>query len=57
MDVNTIKNFEKKGAARPSNPTRSTLLAWRKAFAEAGVVFIDEDEGWGAGVRFRKPRK
>jgi transcriptional regulator with XRE-family HTH domain len=53
MDINTVKNFEQ----GRSNPGRSTLIAWRNAFAAAGVMFLDDDEGYGAGVRFRKSRK
>jgi hypothetical protein len=36
---------------------QATLIAWRNAFAAAGVMFLDDDEGYGAGVRFRKSRK
>jgi transcriptional regulator with XRE-family HTH domain len=53
LDVNTIKGFEQ----GRSNPTRSTLIALRKAFSEAGVVFLDADDGRGEGVRFRKPQR
>jgi transcriptional regulator with XRE-family HTH domain len=53
MDVNTVKNFEQ----GRSNPGRSTLIAWRNAFASAGVMFLSDEDGYGPGVRFRKPRK
>jgi transcriptional regulator with XRE-family HTH domain len=43
----TIQNFE----MRQSDPKRSTLLAWRTALQTAGVVFVDEDEHGGPGVR------
>jgi transcriptional regulator with XRE-family HTH domain len=48
--VNTVANFE----SGKSDPKRSTLLAWRKAFAAAGVEFTDETEEHGPGVRLRK---
>jgi transcriptional regulator with XRE-family HTH domain len=49
----TVKSFE----MGRSNPVRTTLIAWRKAFADAGVVFTDADDGQGEGVRFRKQRR
>jgi predicted transcriptional regulator len=39
-----------------SQPRRATLDVVRRAFEAAGVEFIDENGG-GAGVRLRKPRK
>jgi transcriptional regulator with XRE-family HTH domain len=49
----TIQNFEMRG----SDPKRSTLLAWRNALQQAGVVFVDEDEHGGPGVRLRKTKR
>lgn len=49
----TIQNFE----MRQSDPKRSTLLAWRNALQKAGVVFVDEDEHGGPGVRLRKTKR
>lgn len=37
-----------------SQPRRSTLEVVKRAFEDAGVIFIDENGG-GAGVRLRKP--
>jgi transcriptional regulator with XRE-family HTH domain len=44
--ANTIKNIE----SGMSDPKASTLLALRRAFARAGVEFIDDN-----GVRLREP--
>lgn len=61
VNINTIKSFEKrdrKGSKRVrSNPTRTTLIAWRTAFANAGVIFLDEDDAYGPGVRLKKKRR
>ena len=46
----TIKGFELRG----SDPRLSTLHKWKRALEAAGVVFIDEDETIGPGVRLRK---
>lgn len=53
VSVGTIKTFEK----GRSEPKRPTLIAWRNAFAQAGVVFTYDDDGGGEGVRFRKGYK
>lgn len=50
---NTIRNFEN-GA---SDPKQSTILAWRRALARAGVEFLDGDEKSGPGVRLREPQR
>lgn len=44
----TIRNFE----AGRSEPQRATLDVLRRAFEDAGVVFIPENGG-GPGVRLR----
>jgi transcriptional regulator with XRE-family HTH domain len=49
----TVKSYE----MGKSNPVRSTLIAWRNTFAAADVIFLDDDNGHGAGVRFRRPQK
>lgn len=49
----TIQNFE----MRQSDPKRSTLLAWRNALQKAGVVFVEEHEHGGPGVRLRKTKR
>jgi hypothetical protein len=46
-----IRQFDKEG----SQPRRATLEIARRAFENAGVVFIDEN-GSGPGVRLRKNR-
>lgn len=51
--VNTIRNFER----GVSDPKQSTLLAWRRALAKAGVVFIDGTDTEGPGVRLREPQR
>lgn len=47
----TITDFER-GARRPQNRTLADI---RRAFEDAGVIFIDEDDDAGVGVRLRKP--
>ncbi|MDO9299464.1 helix-turn-helix transcriptional regulator [Bradyrhizobium sp.] len=48
----TVRNFE----AGRSIPVTNNLNAIKRALEAAGVEFIDENGG-GAGVRLRKPRK
>ena len=52
VGVVTVHQLE----AGTSEPRRSTLEVVRRAFEAAGVVFIDENGG-GAGVRLRKPKR
>ena len=47
----TVVDFER-GARRPMN---QNLLAIRRAFEAAGLVFLDENGG-GRGVRFSRPK-
>jgi len=47
---NTIKDFE----GGKSDPKQSTLLKWMRVLQAAGVTFIDEDDAYGAGVRWKK---
>jgi hypothetical protein len=35
----------------------STEHKWRRALERAGVVFIEEDESGGVGIRLRERRK
>lgn len=49
----TIRGFESLGA----DSKMSTILRMRRALSAAGVVFIDEDESGGPGVRLAKPRR
>ena len=52
VGVVTVHQLE----AGTSEPRRATLEVVRNAFEKAGVEFIDENGG-GAGVRFKKPSK
>lgn len=52
VSFRTITDFE--GGKR--TPLRATVIALRKALEDHGIVFIDENGG-GAGVRLREPRK
>jgi transcriptional regulator with XRE-family HTH domain len=47
----TIKRFEQRNEG--SDPRRSTMVKWRTALVQAGVAFLDADNGQGEGVRFR----
>jgi DNA-binding XRE family transcriptional regulator len=47
----TVNQFEQGTTA----PLRSTLAAIRRAFEDAGIIFIDEDEH-GPGVRLASRR-
>jgi transcriptional regulator with XRE-family HTH domain len=51
-DLSTLKRFE----AGKSDPKQSTLLAWKRALARAGVEFTDGGKDHGPGVRFRDPQ-
>jgi transcriptional regulator with XRE-family HTH domain len=50
----TIKRFEQRKEG--SDPRRSTMVKWRTALAQAGVAFIEADNGQGEGVRFKNVR-
>ncbi len=43
----TIKGFELRG----SDPRLGTVNKWRRALEIAGVIFLDEDDSVGPGVR------
>ena len=47
----TLIDFERGARA----PHRRTLVDLRRALEEAGVVFIDQSEGSGPGVKLRDP--
>ena len=47
--IATIQQFEWGG----SNPRMQTVLAWRQALQQAGVMFIEDDGEHGPGVRLR----
>jgi len=53
VGVVTVHQLE----AGTSEPRRATLQAIRRALELAGVEFIDENGGGGAGVRLRKQKK
>jgi predicted transcriptional regulator len=48
-----IKNIE----TGQVDPRLSTVAAIERAFAEAGIMFIDENSAGGPGVRFTKGRR
>lgn len=52
ISLETVKRLEKMRG--PISANTSTEAAIRRAFTEAGVIFIDEN-GEGPGVRLRKP--
>jgi hypothetical protein len=39
--------------ARSTSPKLVTAGRWRRALEKAGVIFIDEDDEAGAGVRLK----
>ena len=50
----TVKRIE--SSSEELHVTVQTLLRIRKALEAAGVIFIDQDEERGPGVRLRRPR-
>jgi len=46
----TVFAFE----GRDSNPKLATVQAWMSALHKAGVIFLDEDDEYGPGVRLKK---
>jgi predicted transcriptional regulator len=48
----TTKQFEN----GDTDPRLSTLHKWRRALEGAGVIFLDETETEGPGVRLKKAR-
>jgi transcriptional regulator with XRE-family HTH domain len=49
----TVQRFESESGI-PASRTRN-LIAIRKIFEEAGVVFIDQNEESGPGVKLKDP--
>lgn len=48
----TVRNYE----GEKTEPSYKTWRAIRTALEKAGVLFLDEDDKAGPGVRLRKPR-
>ncbi len=53
IGVRTVQRFESESGI-PASRTRN-LIAIRKIFEEAGVVFIDQNEESGPGVKLKDP--
>ena len=53
VGLNTVKRIEAVGE-EPTG-TIQTLLRIKKALEQAGILFIDQDNEHGPGVRLRKP--
>jgi hypothetical protein len=51
----TIRRIENSGS--PISGNVSTVMRIQAAFEKAGVLFINEDESAGAGVRLTKKKK
>jgi transcriptional regulator with XRE-family HTH domain len=49
----TIKNFELRG----SDPKQGTVQKWQRALQAGGVIFQDEDDVAGPGVRLKKQKR
>jgi transcriptional regulator with XRE-family HTH domain len=47
-----LRDFEK--ADGGSDPRQGTVHKWQRALEAAGIVFVDEDDACGPGVRFKK---
>jgi transcriptional regulator with XRE-family HTH domain len=58
VGLSTIRNFETRTISsrtgEPIRPTRANLAAMQRALEAAGVIFLDEDDSSGPGVRLRK---
>ena len=54
VGLNTVKRIEAVGE-EPTG-TIQTLLRIKRALELAGILFIDQDEKHGPGVRLRKPQ-
>ena len=53
VGLNTVKRIE--AALDEPTGTIQTLLRIKRALEQAGILFIDQDEAHGPGVRLRKP--
>ena len=53
VGLNTVKRIEAAGDEPTGNI--QTLLRIKRALEQAGILFIDQEEALGPGVRFRKP--
>jgi transcriptional regulator with XRE-family HTH domain len=54
VPIQTIQAFEQ---GRVTSPLMTTEHKWRRALERAGVMFLDEDDDAGVGVRLRKKGK
>lgn len=52
VSAQALRDFEK--ADGGSDPRQGTVHKWQRALEAAGVVFVDEDDLCGPGVRFKK---
>ena len=53
VPIKTTEAFER----GTTDPKMSTEHKWRRALERAGIVFIEEDDAGGVGVRLRERRK
>ena len=53
VGLNTVKRIEAAGDEPTGNI--QTLLRIKRALEQAGILFIDQEEALGPGVRLRKP--
>jgi transcriptional regulator with XRE-family HTH domain len=54
VSMKTTQAFEQ---GRVTSPLMTTEHKWRRALERAGVMFLDEDEHGGAGVRLKPDRR
>ena len=54
VPLKTTQAFEQ---GRVASPLMTTEHKWRRALEKAGVVFLDEDDQGGVGVRLKRRRK
>jgi ribosome-binding protein aMBF1 (putative translation factor) len=52
VSAQALRDFEK--ADGGSDPRQGTVHKWQRALEGAGIVFVDEDEFTGPGVRIKK---
>jgi DNA-binding XRE family transcriptional regulator len=52
VNVQTLRNYENEARKRPAH---ETWLKIKRALEREGIIFIDEDDVTGPGVRLRRP--